>query len=421
MINDPKQFLESLFFQAVEAADPEKIIDPYIPSVPKGRTVVIGVGKAAAKMAAAFEAKFSGSLSGVVVCPYGHRTECKNIKVLEAAHPIPDENGLLASREILSSVRNLSSDDLVVALICGGGSALLPAPPDGFTLQDEIELNKVLLSSGAPISSMNIIRKHFSKIKGGKLAVACHPAKVVSLILSDVPGDALHQVASGPTLPDEADQDRAIFEIKSNNLKLPENILSHLQSKNSKCPTSRDLVLSDGCVFMVGSAYQSLCAAKEKAEKSGVKAYILSDSIEGEASDIALMHAAIANQIARYGHPFEKPVILLSGGETTVTLGKDSGLGGRNTHFLLSFLLNFDQSFDICALAADTDGIDGSQSCAGAYCDRDTLKLIAGKRMVAKDMLVSKNSYLVFKASNTLLKTGPTGTNVNDFRAILIR
>ena len=420
MINNPRKFLENLFFEAVNAADPTKIMKPYIPEPPKGRTVVVGVGKAAAKMAATFEANFSGPLSGIVVCPYGHKIKCKKIRILEASHPLPDENGLRASREILSLVRNLTSDDLVVALICGGGSALLPAPPEGLTLQDEINLNKTLLSSGLPISVMNIIRKHASNIKGGRLALACRPAKVLTLVLSDVPGDALYQVASGPTLADESDQERVLFEIKSNNLQLPENLMMHLKSKISRCPTPKDLLNNGDKTFMIGSSYQSLSAARKKAEKASMKTFILSDSIEGESSEVASMHAAIANQISRHGHPFEKPVLLLSGGETTVTLGSAGGRGGRNTEFLLAFLLNVNSASNIYALAADTDGIDGSETNAGAYCDKYTLKKMEKLGVNPRDLLTNHNSFLAFEVAETLFKTGPTGTNVNDFRSILI-
>ncbi len=420
MINNPRKFLEGLFYEAVRAADPEQIMQPFIPVPPKGKTFVIGVGKAAAKMAATFEANFSGPLSGLVVCPYGQKIECKNIEVLEASHPLPDKNGLLASRRILSLVRNLSSDDLVVALICGGGSALLPAPPPGLTLQDEIDLNKTLLASGLPISSMNLIRKHVSSIKGGKLALACRPARVVTLVLSDVPGDSLHQVASGPTLADNLDQERALFEIKSNNLQLADNVMAHLESKEAKCPTPKDLLNNGDQTFMIGSAYKSLSAARTKADKSSIASFILSDSVEGESKDIGSMHAAIVNQIARYGHPFARPALLLSGGETSVTLGEGSGRGGRNTEFLLSFLLNVDPSFQIYALAADTDGIDGSESNAGAYCDKHTLKKIERRGMNPRELLLKHKSFSAFESADTLFNTGPTGTNVNDFRAILI-
>lgn len=418
MIAQPRKFLETLFSEAVHTANPELIILPYVPDRPKGKTVVVGVGKAAAKLALALEQNFSGPLTGVVVTPYGHGVKCKNIQVIEASHPLPDNNGVVASKKIFSAIKNLTSDDLVIALICGGGSALLPAPPEKMTIQDEISLNEILLSSGLPISKMNLIRKHVSNIKGGKLALACSPAKVITLVLSDVPGDELHQVASGPTLADDLGRKDALAELRLHKLVLPTNIVSHLNSSNADCPVPEDLTRLGHEVHMIGSAHQSLIAAKIKAEELGLKAFILSDAIEGEARDIGNMHAAIANQVTRYAHPFENPVVLLSGGETTVTLSNSLGRGGRNTEFLLSFLLGLQGS--AYALAADTDGIDGSENNAGAYCDNKTLQKISDKGLNPRELLLSHNAYLAFEAADSLFFTGSTGTNVNDFRAILI-
>lgn len=418
MIAQPRKFLETLFSEAVHAANPELIILPYVPDRPKGKTVVVGVGKAAAKLALALEQNFSGPLTGVVVTPYGHGVKCKNIQVIEASHPLPDNNGVVASKKIFSAIKNLTSDDLVIALICGGGSALLPAPPEKMTIQDEISLNEILLSSGLPISKMNLIRKHVSNIKGGKLALACSPAKVITLVLSDVPGDELHQVASGPTLADDLGRKDALAEVRLHKLVLPTNIVSHLNSSNADCPVPEDLTRLGHEVHMIGSAHQSLIAAKIKVEELGLKAFILSDAIEGEARDIGNMHAAIANQVTRYAHPFENPVVLLSGGETTVTLSNSLGRGGRNTEFLLSFLLGLQGS--AYALAADTDGIDGSENNAGAYCDNKTLQKISDKGLNPRELLLSHNAYLAFEAADSLFFTGSTGTNVNDFRAILI-
>ena len=418
MIAQPRKFLETLFSEAVHAANPELIILPYVPDRPKGKTVVVGVGKAAAKLALALEQNFSGPLTGVVVTPYGHGVKCKNIQVIEASHPLPDTNGVVASKKIFSAIKNLTSDDLVIALICGGGSALLPAPPEKMTIQDEISLNEILLSSGLPISKMNLIRKHVSNIKGGKLALACSPAKVITLVLSDVPGDELHQVASGPTLADDLGRKDALAEVRLHKLVLPTNIVSHLNSSNADCPVPEDLTRLGHEVHMIGSAHQSLIAAKIKVEELGLKAFILSDAIEGEARDIGNMHAAIANQVTRYAHPFENPVVLLSGGETTVTLSNSLGRGGRNTEFLLSFLLGLQGS--AYALAADTDGIDGSENNAGAYCDNKTLQKISDKGLNPRELLLSHNAYLAFEAADSLFFTGSTGTNVNDFRAILI-
>ena len=420
MIAHPQKFLKTLFDEAVKAADPELIIQPYIPDPPKGKTVVIGVGKAAAKLALAFEMGFKGPIAGIVVTPYGHGVKCKSIEVVEAAHPLPDENGLLASRKIFAALQDLTVDDLVVALICGGGSALLPAPPERLNLQDEIDLNKVLLSSGISISKMNLIRKHVSSVKGGKLGLACHPAKLITMVLSDVPGDELHQVASGPTIADNSNREDAINEIALHDLKLPKNIIHHLQSAAADCPTPEVLRKLNHEIYMIGSAQNSLLAAKKKVEKAGLKAVILSDSIEGEAAEIGKMHGAIVNQINAYNQPFTKPVVLLSGGETTVTLDDFSGRGGRNTEFLLSFLMSLQDNHSTYALAADTDGIDGSEKNAGAFGDPKTLSLIHAKGLNSAELLLSHNAYLAFEAAESLLFTGSTGTNVNDFRAIFV-
>ena len=419
-IEQPRNFLKSLFEEAIRTADPELIIQPFVPDPPKGKTVVIGVGKAAAKLAFALENSFKGSLSGVVVTPYGHGVNCRNIEVLEAAHPIPDENGLLASRKIFRAVKDLSADDLVIALVCGGGSALLPAPPKTLKLQDEIELNKVLLSSGFSISKMNLIRKHISDAKGGKLGLACYPAKLITLVLSDVPGDQLHQVASGPTIADNFKREDALNEITSRNLKLPENIMHHLNSSSADCPTPNQLKKLDHEIYMIGSAHNSLTAVKRKVEQLGLNAVILSDSIEGEASEIGKMHAAIVDQINLYDQPFKKPILLLSGGETTVTLNDFSGRGGRNTEFLLSFLISLKDCHDTYVLAADTDGIDGSEKNAGAFGDSDTLSIIRAKGLNPEELLLTHNAYLAFEAAGALFFSGSTGTNVNDFRAILL-
>ena len=420
MIAHPQKFLKTLFDEAVKAADPELIIQPYIPDPPKGKTVVIGVGKAAAKLALAFEMGFKGPIGGIVVTPYGHGGKCKNIEVVEAAHPLPDENGLLASRKIFAALQDLTVDDLVVALICGGGSALLPAPPGILNLQDEIDLNKVLLSSGISISKMNLIRKHVSTVKGGKLGLACNPAKLITLVLSDVPGDELHQVASGPTIADNSNREDAINEIALHDLKLPQKIIQHLQSGVADCPTPEVLRKLNHEIYMIGSAQNSLLAAKKKVEQAGLTAVILSDSIEGEAIEIGKMHGAIANQINAYNQPFPKPTVLLSGGETTVTLDDFSGRGGRNTEFLLSFLMSLKDHHSTYALAADTDGIDGSETNAGAFGDPNTLSLIRAKGLNAAELLLSHNAYLAFEAAGSLFFTGSTGTNVNDFRAIFI-
>ena len=420
MIEHPRNFLKTLFQEAVRVADPELIVKPFVPDPPKGRTVVIGVGKAVAKLALALEQSFKGPLSGTVVTPYGHKVECNNIEVIEAAHPIPDENGLFASKKIFEAVKGLTEDDLVIALVCGGGSALLPAPPKLLSLHDEIALNEVLLSSGLPISKMNLIRKHVSEAKGGKLGLACYPARLLTLVLSDVPGDELHQVASGPTIADSLNRKDALNEISLRNLKLPKKIMKHLNSSKADCPTLDMFTKLDHEIHMIGSAHNSLLAAKRKVEEFGLTAVVLSDSIEGEAAEIGKMHGAIVNQINSYDQPFCKPVVLLSGGETTVKLNHFSGRGGRNTEFLLSFLLSLQGDHNTYALAADTDGIDGSESNAGAFGDAETLNAIRVLGINPEDLLLSHNAYLAFEAAESLFFSGPTGTNVNDFRAIFI-
>ena len=339
---------------------------------------------------------------------------------MEASHPIPDKNGLNASRAILSAVENLTASDLVVALVCGGGSALLPAPPGNLTLKDEALLNRVLLSAGIPISTMNLIRKNVSLIKGGRLALASYPAKVVTLVLSDVPGDELYQVASGPTVPDSTNWRDALAEIEINEISLPKNIIDYIRKPVYQCPVPQDSRFKANEVHLIGSANQSLNAALDLVKRKGLNGYILSDCIEGEAKEVAKVQAALAKQILKYDHPFEKPVILLSGGETSVTLSGGNGRGGRNSEFLLSLLLSLNNTENICALAADTDGIDGSEKNAGAFGDINTLQKIREQGLDPKRLLADHDCYSAFEVSKTLFFTGPTGTNINDFRAIMI-
>lgn len=414
-----KEFLTRLFHAAVERADPRRALRQALPEKPVGRTVVIGAGKGAAQLAAAFEDLWEGQLTGTVVTRYGYSAPCRTIKVLEASHPVPDEAGLSASRALFDAVSGLTEDDLVVALICGGGSALLPAPPVGLTLADEQELNQVLLASGAPIGVMNAIRKHASRIKGGRLAAAAWPAKVVSLVVSDVPGDDPCQVASGPTVPDAVTMADVRAMIAGYNIVLPEKIREHFGEAKDLPPRPEDPVFARNEVHVIASARLSLEAAAELAQKSGVEAAILSDAIEGEARDVGLVHAAIAREVATRDRPFHKPVVILSGGETTVTL-RAKGKGGRNTEFLLSLASAIDGVDNIVALAADTDGIDGSEENAGAFAGPGT----AGEmRSCGVDPLVSlagNDAWSAFNAIDELFVTGPTGTNVNDFRVMLV-
>ncbi|WP_309084712.1 glycerate kinase [Chelativorans sp.] len=418
---DPRQLFESLFHAAVSAADPRKVVPAFLPARPKGRTIVIGAGKGAAQMAQAFEDVWDGPLEGAVVTRYGYGAPTRRIAVLEAAHPVPDAAGLEGARHLLRLVGNLSENDLVVALVCGGGSALLPAPPPGMALEDEIAVNQALLASGAPISAMNTVRKHLSSIKGGRLAAAAHPAKVVTLVVSDIPGDNPALVSSGPTIPDWATRRDALAVVKSHRLKLPAAALRHLHSSRADAPRPDDPRFARNEVHVIASAARSLEAAASEAERQGVKTVILSDAMEGEARDVGRVHAAIAREIALRDRPFPRPVLMLSGGETTVTIRQKGGRGGRNTEFLLSLALAIDGVPGIAAFAADTDGIDGSESSAGAFADHTTAVRLREAGHDPKALLAAHESWSAFDALGELFAPGPTGTNVNDLRAVWIR
>jgi len=417
---DAKSFLASIFDAAVAAADPELTIRAHLPEKPKGRTIVVGAGKGAAQMAAALEKVWDGPLEGLVVTRYGYGAPTQRIEVIEAAHPVPDAAGLEAARRLLEAVSGLSSDDLVVALVCGGGSALLPAPPEGLTLADEIAVNEALLASGAPISAVNAVRKHVSTIKGGRLAAAAYPARVVSLIVSDIPGDNPALVASGPTVPDAATRAQALEIVSTYGMKLPQAVMAHLGSPEADAPLPDDERFARNEVRLIASAAVSLEAAAAEAKRQGIEAVILSDSIEGEARDVGSVHAAIAREVATRDRPFRKPVLILSGGETTVTL-RAKGKGGRNSEFLLAFALGIDGLPGIHALAADTDGIDGSEDNAGAFADGTSVARMRAAGVDAKAMLAGNNAWTAFHSIGDLFVPGPTGTNVNDLRAILVR
>ncbi|MBB5536908.1 glycerate kinase type-2 family protein [Rhizobium giardinii] len=427
-IENPRTFLETLFHAAVAAADPAKVLAANLPEKPKGRTVVIGAGKGAAQMAQAFERLWDGPLSGAVVTRYGYGAPCERIDVLEASHPLPDESGLKASRRLLEEVGALGEDDLVVALICGGGSALLPLPADGLTLDDEIAVNRALLASGAPISAMNAVRKQVSGIKGGRLAAAAYPARVVSLVVSDIPGDDPALVASGPTIACTSTREDALKYIERHRLDLPQKIMDVIRGGDAAAPRPSDMRFARNTVRLVASAAVSLEAAAAMARAAGVETVILSDAMEGEASEVGRVHAAIAREVAMRNRPFRKPVVILSGGETTVTIkdggkgaGKGAGKGGRNSEFLLSLALGIDGLSGISALAADTDGIDGSEDNAGAFADGASVARLAKVDIDAAALLDRHDSWSAFAALGGLFTPGPTGTNVNDFRAILVQ
>ena len=419
MTPEDRAFLAGLFDAAVAAADPARALAAHLPEPPRGRTVVIGAGKGAAQLAAAFEALWDGPLQGVVVTRYGYACPTRAIRVIEAAHPVPDAAGLAASAASFDAVRGLGPDDLVVALICGGGSSLLPMPPGDLTLEDEAALNRELLASGAPISVMNAIRKQVSGIKGGRLAAAAHPARVVSLVVSDVPGDDPAQVASGPTVPDPGSRADARRLVDSWRIALPPRLRDWLAGDAGAAPDPADPVFARNEVHVIASARLSLEAAAARAEAAGIPAVILSDSIEGEARDVGCVHAAIAREIAMRDRPFARPVVLLSGGETTVTV-RAKGRGGRNSEFLLALALAA-EGLPLAALAADTDGIDGSEDNAGAFADGDSAGRLRAAGLDPQALLSGNDAYSAFAALGDLFVPGPTGTNVNDFRAILIR
>ncbi|WP_371590132.1 glycerate kinase [Ensifer sp. YR511] len=419
MTPEDRKLLSDLFKVAVKAADPETALRAYLPSRPRGRTIVIGAGKGAAQLAAAFERLWDAPVEGVVVTRYGYGVPCERIRVVEAAHPVPDLAGLEAARLLFQAVEGLTADDLVVALVCGGGSALLPCPPGGLTLEDESALHRAMLASGAPISVMNAIRKQVSGIKGGRLAAACHPAKVVSLVVSDVPGDDPAQVASGPTIPDATGRAHARAMTDAWRIPIPPKVADWLAGDKGLAPSPHDPVFAGHEVHVIASARLSLEAAAMHAQANGIPAVILSDAIEGEARDVALVHAAIAREVALRDRPFARPVLILSGGETTVTL-RGNGKGGRNTEFLLSLVIAAD-GVPFTAIAGDTDGIDGSEDNAGAFADGQSAGRLRALGLDPVAMLSANDAWTAFDRLGDLFVPGPTGTNVNDFRAILIR
>ncbi|MBK8457614.1 MAG: glycerate kinase [Phyllobacteriaceae bacterium] len=415
----PRAFLASLFDAAIAAADPLEALRPFMPARPKGRTIVVGAGKGAAQLAQAFEGLWDGPLSGVVVTRRGFGAPCRRIEVIEAAHPVPDEAGLAGAEQMLGLVEGLTADDLVVGNRHRRRFGVVAAPAGDLTLDDEIAVNAALLASGAPISAMNAVRKHISRIKGGRLAAAAWPARVVSLIVSDIPGDDPALVASGPTVPGGATRAEALAAIDLFRLDLPAAVLRHLHESKDDGPDPADRRFARNAVHVIASASRSLEAAAGAAREAGVPAIILSDAIEGEAREVAKVHAALAREIATRGRPFAPPVVLLSGGETTVTL-RGAGRGGRNGEFALSLALGLSGLDGVCALAADTDGIDGSQDNAGAFADGATALRLRQNGLDPARLLSDNDSHRAFSTLGDLFVTGPTGTNVNDFRAILI-
>ncbi len=423
---DPEALLKAMFDAARAAADPAVCLPPHLPSPPRtakgwGRTVVVGAGKAAASMAQALERRWpqDAPLDGIVVTRYGHDLPCERIVVVEAAHPVPDSAGEKAAALILQKVQGLGADDLVICLISGGGSALLALPAPGLTLADKQAVNQALLKSGANIAEMNCVRKHLSAIKGGRLAAAAAPARLVSLLISDVPGDDPAVIASGPTVPDPTSFADARAVIEKYAIDLPASVQRHLQAGEGETPKPGDVVFANTQTVMIATPQMALEAAAKVARAAGVTPLILGDAIEGEAREVATVMAGITRQVRRHGQPCAAPCVLLSGGETTVTV-RGRGRGGRNAEFLAALAVALDGMENIYALAADTDGIDGSEDNAGAILAPDSILRAAIKGIDAKACLADNDGYGFFQAAGGLVTTGPTLTNVNDFRAILI-
>lgn len=416
---DPATLLRDLFAAAIAAALPERCLAGKLPSPPRGRTLVVGAGKASAAMAAALERLWPGALSGIVVTRYGHAVPCRQIEIVEAAHPVPDRAGSDAARRILQSVQGLGPDDLVLCLISGGGSALLALPAPGLSLADKQSVNRALLRSGADIAEMNCVRKHLSAIKGGRLGAAAHPARVVTLLISDVPGDDPAVIASGPTVPDPTTFDDARAVLAKYDIAEPASVVAHLACARDETPKPGDPRLARSETVMLATPQQALEAAAEVARSAGVTPVILGDSIEGEAREAAKVMAGIARQVARHGHPAPAPCVLLSGGETTVTV-RGSGRGGRNSEFLLALAVALSAHPGIYAVAGDTDGIDGVEGNAGCILRPDSIARAEALGLRAQTALANNDGYGFFAALGDLIVTGPTLTNVNDFRAILV-
>ncbi|MEE4455129.1 glycerate kinase [Novosphingobium resinovorum] len=413
-----RALLRRLFDAAVERAAPGEAVVPLLPTKPKGRCVVIGAGKASAAMAAAVDAEWSDiDLSGVVVTRDGYAVPAGRIEIIEASHPVPDHRSEDAARRILAAVEGLGPDDLVLALVSGGGSALMVMPGPGMTLADKQEVNRLLLASGATINEMNAVRKHLSAIKGGRLAAAAAPARVVSLVISDIPGDDPGAIASGPTVTDASTIDDVREILARRSISLPASAQAIIDS-GAETPKPGEITED---IRMVAAPSLSLAHAAEVARAAGVNTLVLGDAIEGEAREAGIVMAGIARSIREHGVPVTAPAVLLSGGETTVTIGKDgAGRGGRNTEFQLALALALAGMDDIWALSCDTDGIDGTEDAAGSIIAPDTLERGQAQGLDARAFLGAHDSYTYFDALGDLVLTGPTMTNVNDFRAILV-
>lgn len=426
-LTDPRVLLRSLYDAAVRRALPAENTARWLPPPPKGRTLVLGAGKAGGAMAAAVDALWPADapLSGLVVTRYDHvppayRAAPGRIEVVEARHPVPDEAGRHAAERIAQLAQGLTADDLVLCLISGGGSALLSMPAAGLTLEDKQAVNRALLASGAAIDEMNCVRKHLSAIKGGRLATRCAPAKVVTLLISDVPGDAPEVIASGPTVPDASTCADALAILRRYGIEVPAAARAGLESGAFETPKPGDARFAGHEVHMIATPQQSLEAAAALARSHGIEAHILSDEIEGESREVGKVHAALARAVARRDAPFRRPCVILSGGETTVTVKAKGGRGGRATEFLLGCAIALQGEPGVHVLAADTDGIDGVEDNAGAIVTPDTLARAAAAGLKAQDFLDRNDAYNFFSPLGDLVVPGPTFTNVNDFRALLV-
>lgn len=417
---DPRSLLQQMFEAAVQSARPEQCLRQNLPEPPKGRLVVIGAGKASAAMARAFEDAWEGEISaGLVVTRYGYEVPCRRIEVASAAHPVPDQAGCAAAARMLDLVRGLQPEDLVLCLISGGGSALLPLPLPGITLQEKQDLSRELLKCGASISEINCVRRHLSAIKGGRLAAACYPARVLTLAISDVPGDAPVDIASGPTVGDATTCADALAIVERYRIAFPAHLRQCLTSGAGESVKPDDPRLTGAEFRLVATPQAALEAAAQVAKGGGVTPHILSDRIEGESREVGKVMAGLALQVARRGQPFAPPCVLLSGGETTVTV-RGNGRGGRNVEFLLALLVALQGAEGIYALAGDTDGVDGQEEVAGAFVAPDLLQRAWALGINPKASLDDNDGHGFFQALGEALVTGPTLTNVNDFRAILI-
>ena len=415
----PRALLRRMFDAAIASAQPARCVPAHLPAPPAGKLIVIGAGKASAAMARAVEDNWAGELSGLVVTRYGYAVPCDRIEIVEAAHPVPDNAGREAAQRMLDLVRGLTADDLVVCLFSGGGSALLPLPAEGLTLADKQQVNRALLRSGATISEMNCVRRHLSAIKGGRLAAACYPARVINLLISDVPGDKPIDIASGPTVADPSTCADALAIIRRYGIEVPPVVRELLASGRGESVKPGHPRLANTDTRIIAAPQSALEAAAEVAHAAGIRAYILGDAIEGEAREVGKVMAGIALQVASRGQPFAAPCVLLSGGETTVTV-RGHGRGGRNVEFLLALGLALDGHPGIHALAGDTDGVDGQEEIAGAYLGPSSLARAWVEGINPSESLANNDGHGFFVALGDALMTGPTLTNVNDFRAILI-